>query len=141
MSERATVGKVILERGKYYLKAGDSKEELIPEAVGGVDALKAVEGQQVEVLYSEPQTFVVALRPKRRPPILCYLPAPWNRLVPGHEAIVATSQLGLRVKPTCYVPLDWVVRGVEEQVRRNLAAELLEQGIISKEVNEKISAG
>lgn len=141
MPENPILGKVVLERGKYFLKVGRTKEELVPEAVGGVEVLKAVEGQEVEVLYSEPLTFVVGLRPKRRPPILCYLPAPWNRFVLQHEPIVATQAGPIIRKPTCYIPADWVIKGVEEKIRQNLAKELFDQGIISKEVNEKIIGG
>jgi hypothetical protein len=140
MEKKAAEGKVIQENGRYFVKVGTVKEELVAEAVGGAEALKALAGQSVEVLYSEPQSFIVGLRLKGRPPILCYLPVPWIRRAPVHEHEAETAATFLLRRPTCYIPADWMVKGVEEQVRLNMAKELLDQGIINKEVYGKIVA-
>jgi hypothetical protein len=137
----ASNGKVIHESGKYFLEIDNKRHELTPELSGGEDALKAIVGQEVEVLYAKPTPVALAVKGKVR--ITCYLVMSPEQL--GHvHPIEATvkAQLGadvIRLRPTCYVPAPWVIKGVEEQVRENLARELHAQGIISQEVYDKLA--
>jgi hypothetical protein len=115
-----TVGTVVLEGGKYFLEVAGKREELPAGLVAEEAQLKELVGQKVEVLYSEPTRFVIGLAARQRPPIVvCYFPPlPW---------------------PPCYIPIPfWVMRGIEKEVRVNLAKGLLEEKIISKEVYEKL---
>lgn len=136
MPEETKTGKIIVENGKHFLIVGNQRDELPAELFGGAEGLKEMEGQEVEVLYS-PVSFPVLLRPKRRPPILCYLVAThWA----GHvePMAVQTAAIPIKIRPTCYLPAPWVIKGVEEQVRKNLAGELLARGVITKAVHDKI---
>lgn len=145
MQEHTKMGKIVSEGGKYFVVLADGRHELPSQLAGGEEALKELAGQEVEVLFSDPVVFPIALRPKRRPPILCYLPAgPWldvaHSLAHGAllEASVVSAAEHIKLRPTCYVPAPWVIKGVENQVRVNLANELLEKGIINKQVHEQI---
>jgi hypothetical protein len=108
-------GKVAFREGQYYLET-EGKLQVIP--VGPhVDSasLKALVGQQVEVVYSEPRSFVVglvAVSPTiKRPPILCYIPAP--------------------------IDLGGLV---QEEIRAGLAKQFLDDGVLSKANFEKLGA-
>jgi len=141
-------GVVVAEGDKFFLDLAGSRVELLPQMMGGVDNLKSLAGQKVEILYSEPTRFVVGLQAGRRPPILCYYqPGPyWQRTAEAEPApqyhLVITDEAGIR-RPIilCYVPAPELVKGIEYEVRRNLANRLLQEGYISADVHEKILGG
>jgi hypothetical protein len=141
-------GVVIAEGDKFFLELAGSRVELQPQMMGGVDNLKALAGQKVEILYSEPTRFVVGLQAGRRPPILCYYQhGPYWETTVGAEPVpqyhvVITDEAGIR-RPiiVCYVPAPGLIKGVEYEVRRNLANQLLQEGYISADVHEKILGG
>jgi hypothetical protein len=119
MSEpkRRIVGKVLLEGDKYFIDVAGRREELPPGVIGDEAELKELVGEQVEVFYSEPTRFIVGLKHPRRPPWMCYLPRPpW----------------------LCYLPPPWVFKGFEKEIRLNLARQFLEEGLISKEVYDRL---
>jgi hypothetical protein len=117
MEEETRMGTVAFEEGKYFLEVEGRREELPIGLVAEEAQLKELVGQEVEVLYSEPRRIVVALVARERLRFTCYLPAwpPW----PSH-------------------PAPWVIRGVEREVRANLAERFFEEKLISKEVYEKL---
>ena len=107
-------GTVVHKDGVYFLEA-EGKHHVIP--VGphtNVAQLKELVGQQVEVLHSEPTSFIVGL--------------------------VAAKATGPRVpRIICYVPADPFAFGVvEEAARVGLAKQFLDQGILSKANYEKL---
>ncbi|HUW96613.1 MAG TPA: hypothetical protein VMW58_12575 [Anaerolineae bacterium] len=123
MKEASRKGMLIFEKGKYFLEVEGERQELPPGM--GIDEaqLRDLAGKEVEVLYSEPKRFAIALLGPRMPPIICYLPPwppePW----PG---------------PTCYLPVPWLIKGVEKEVRANLAKRFLDEGLINREVYDKL---
>lgn len=119
MKEETRIGTVGFKEGKYFLEVAGRREELPVGIVAEEAQLKELVGQEVEVLYSEPRRVVVGLIAKELPPITCYIPW-WRR---WH---------------TCYLPAPWVLRGVEKEVRANLAKQFLEEGLISEEVFERL---
>ena len=111
MARIPTSGKILFKDGQYYLEAG-GKEQLIPVSPeAGKEQLHALVGHEVEVLHSEPKSFVVGLatRIPGRPPILCYIP----------------------VDP-------WLFGVVDEASRINLAKQFLNEGILTAETHEKL---
>jgi len=145
-----TNGKVVFENGAYALIVGQDRYAL-PVEVIGAEELSKLQGKDVEVMLSEPITVPVAIKLPTRKPILCYVPPPdrwldfsqaWAHLAETHtEAIAATASNPILKKllQTCYLPRDWVIRGVEDQVRTNLANELLAAGVIGKETHAQIT--
>jgi hypothetical protein len=121
MREEKRTGILVFEEGKYFLEVEGRREEVPPEAVAQEARLKELVGQEVEVLYSEPKRAVVGLVARELMPILCYIP--WPPLPPCFM---------------CYLPPPWVIRGVEQEVRTNLARRFLEEGYISEEVFERL---
>jgi hypothetical protein len=71
-------GKVLEEKGRYFVETGKEKQELFPNAFGGVEAIKGLVGQEVEVFLSEPRVLAVVAHklPPRFKCFLCYVPAP-----------------------------------------------------------------
>lgn len=121
MNERMRMGTVIFEKGKYFLELEDRREELPVETVLVEDQLKKLVGQEVDVLFSEPRPAVVGLKAKDLMPILCYIPwPPWPPCF------------------LCYLPIPWMIRGVEREVQVNLAKRFLEEGYISEEVYKRL---
>ncbi len=116
MAESPKKGKIVSEHGKYFVVVDRVRHELAAHLTVGEGTLKDLEGQDVEVLFSEPHTYPVALKPLKRPPILCYRP----------------------VFDPANMPVEWAIRGVEKQVRMNLATELHQKGVISKQVYDQI---
>lgn len=116
MTKTPIKGKVVSEGGKYFVVAEGTRRELAAHLTIGEGKLKDLVGQDVEVLFSEPQEFPVALKLAGRPPILCYRP----------------------VFDPADIPSAAAIRGVENQVRVNFANELFRQGVISKQVHEQI---
>lgn len=115
--ERKPMGKVAYEAGKYFLEVAGRREELVPGALADEAQLKELVGQEVEILYTEPRSWVVGLATARRR-IVCYMPLP---------------------RPVCYLAIDpRVLRGLQDKVRLNLAKQFLEEKLISKEVYDKL---
>jgi len=119
MEEKQGRGMVLFEEGKYFLEVAGRRQELPPGFLAE-EQLKELAGREVELLWSEPTRFVVGIRGRRLPPIVCYLPIPPIPPIP------------------CYIPPPWVFRGVEQQIRVNLAERFLADKVISKEVYEKL---
>jgi hypothetical protein len=108
-------GKVAFREGQYYLET-EGKMQVIP--VGPhVDSasLKALVGQQVELIYSEPRSFVVGL--------------------------VAVSPTIKFRRILCYIPAPIDLGGlVEEEIRAGLAKQFLNDGVLSKANFEKLGS-
>ncbi len=135
-------GKVIAAEGKYFLEVGGERTEVPAAALGGEATARELSGADVEVLLSEPVRQVIALLPKlpHRPPILCYLPPPdlWRRFREIAMTPVQAAQFELH-PPLCYIPAEWMVKGIDERVRQTVAARLLKEGIISRAVHDKLA--
>jgi len=140
-------GVVVAEGDKYFLDLAGARVELLPQMMGGVENLKGLAGQKVQILYSEPTRFVVGLQAGRRPPILCYYVASGTfgqgvaeRAQQFHIAI--TDEAGIR-RPVilCYVPAPELIAGIESEIRTNVANQLLKEGYISADVHAKIVGG
>lgn len=117
MEGETRVGTVGFEEGKYFLEVEGRRWELEAGVIISDGRVEDLVGQEVEVLYSEPTRFVVGLVTEKFGGVLCYV----------------------RPRPTCYYPADpWLLRGVEREVRVNLAKGFLEEKLISKEVFEKL---
>ena len=148
-------GTVVAEGGKFFLDVAGNRLELVPQLAGGAENLRAIAGQRVEILYSEATRFVAGLQVGRRPPIICYVPP----VVFGQQGFTLSSEgpggaqaqsfhidiadpAGIK-RPIilCYVPAPEVIAGIEFEVRRNIANQLLQQGYITGEVYEKVVGG
>jgi hypothetical protein len=64
-------GKVIEEKGKYFVQIGTQKHELIPNVFAGVETFKPLVGQDVEAWVTDPQLVAIIKRPRC---FLCYVP-------------------------------------------------------------------
>jgi hypothetical protein len=165
--EMPTMGKVVIESGKVVLDTGLEKFTLPAGAVSKED-LKGLDGQKVELIYSEPQRMIVAFRPPRKKPILCYLPAAIRPPVSCYivarpqdtfleefavkvrqdliDKLVAdkylasdiANQLIKKKKILCYVPKPDFLTKVQEDIRVQIAKQLVDEGVISKKVYEQI---
>lgn len=101
--------------GKYYLVRGRQRDELAP-LMASEEELQAMVGKEVQVATS-PRRIIVGLRtPKMR--VLCYIywPRRWM----------------------CYLPRPELLQGIEERVRINLLEQMLKEGVIDREVAEKL---
>ncbi len=117
MTEKAVKGKVIHKEGKYFLDVAGKMEELPVGLLTDEEFLKEQVGQEVEVFYTIPKSFVAAIKPVGRPGImLCNAPAEFLR---GGKFVT---------KPSAAVTLK-------------VAAKLLQEGFITKEVHDKIQKG
>ena len=148
-------GTVIAEGGKFFLDLAGNRLELVPQLAGGVENLRAIAGQKVEILYSEATRFVAGLQVARRPPILCYVPpvafgqqaftlsSPGSGAAQAQSFHIAISDPAGIKRPIvlCYVPAPEVISGIEFEVRRNIANQLLQQGYITGDVYEKVVGG
>lgn len=116
MENKPTTGKVSFREGQYYLET-QGKQQLIP--IGPhVDAanLKALVGQQVEVLYSEPHSFIA-----------------------GFVAIAPDPAIKFPRRILCYIPAPIDLGGViQEEIRVGLAKQFLNDGVLSKANFEKL---
>jgi hypothetical protein len=74
MANQPKTGTVLLKDGNYFIEAGDKLRPIPVSSKAQPEQLKELVGKKVEILYSEPQSFVAGLLGGRRP-ILCYLPA------------------------------------------------------------------
>ena len=121
MTGRRRKGVVVREEGKYLLEVEGERQEIPLETVMDESQLESIVGQTVEVLYSEPRPAVVGILARERVPILCYVPwPPWPPCF------------------LCYLPVPWLLRGVEREVQVNLAKRFLEEGYINEEVFERL---
>lgn len=165
--ELPSTAKVVIQRGKLLLDTGSEKLALPDGAVSKAD-VKELVGQTVELIYSEPQRVVVAFRPPRRKPILCYLPVvarppitcyivarPQDAFLEEFaskvrqdllDKLVAdkyitadlSNELIKKKKILCYVPKpDFLVR-VQEDLRIQIANQLMAEGVISKKIYDQI---
>lgn len=75
MKEEVVKGKLVHKEGKYFLDVAGKMEEIPDGVLAEKGDLKKMVGQEVEVFYSIPKPYVVALRglDKRRI-IICNLP-------------------------------------------------------------------
>jgi hypothetical protein len=116
MAERPKTGTVVFKEGTYFLEV-EGKHHPIPVGANvQTPQLKELVGKKVDVLYSEPKSFVVGLVQSgasnvRFPRIICYFPAD-----------------------------PWAVGVVEEAARAGLAKQFLNEGVLSKETFEKLGA-
>jgi hypothetical protein len=115
MDKKPGTGTVVYKEGTYFLEA-EGKTHAIP--VGAhlkTEQLKELVGQKVEVVFSEPTSFVIGLVP--------------------------VAKVGGRIpRIICYFPADpWAFGVVEEAARVGLAQQFLNQGVLSKENYEKLA--
>jgi len=73
MANQPKTGTVVLKDGNYFIEAGDKLQPIPVNSKTQPAQLKELVGQKVEILYSEPKSFVAGLLGGRRP-ILCYFP-------------------------------------------------------------------
>ncbi len=143
--DEPTKGTVVASEGRYFLKYGTEQHELDPKLVGGEAVLKQLVGQEVDLVTQATPWIVGVVKDKVR--IVCYLPPPefWGAgragigVNPAAHFELQSAQLKAP-RPVCYVPADWVIRGVEERVRANLLRQFVEDKIIGQEVYNRLAA-
>ena len=116
MAERPKAGTVVQKEGTFFLEI-EGKHHPIPVGANVHTQLRELVGKKVEIVYSEPKSFVVGLIQAgtgsvRPPRIICYFPAD-----------------------------PWAVGVVEEAARAGLARQFLNEGVLSKETFEKLAGG
>lgn len=148
MEERGkrTMAKVVQKEGHFYVQRGEDLQEIDPILGGGEEVLRRLDGMDVELAVEQLPWVVGVISDKVR--IVCYLPPPDLRKALFGEHVTTpvgttmTTQpraAGLKgLRPTCYLPRDWLIRGVEEQVRINLVKELAAEGILTQAINERL---
>jgi hypothetical protein len=102
-------GKVVEEKGRYFVQVGAEKHELVPGALGGVEAIKGMVGLEVDVALSAPQVIAV-ISGKGRPPFKrpCFI---------------------------CYVPADpWQIWEIDQAIRNELLQSFVREGLIPREI-------
>ncbi len=109
-------GTVVFKDGTYFLEA-EGKHHPIPVAASvQAPQLRELVGKKVDILYSEPKSFVAGLVP-------------------------SGAASGKLVRILCYFPADpWAVGVVPEEARAGLARQFLNEGVLSKENFEKLGA-
>ncbi len=112
--EHKVTGKIIHKEGKYFLDVAGKMEALPVGLLTDNKFLDEHVGKEVEILYSIPTSFVVAIKLPRRPIILCNVPRP------------------------DFLRNDIVVTQPSAAVTHNVANYLLKGGFISKEVHDTI---
>lgn len=113
MAEQPKTGTVVFKEGTYFLEA-EGKRHAIPVGANVQTPLKELVGKQVEVLYSEPKSFVVGL-------------------------VQAGASSFRPPRVICYFPADpWAVGVVEEGARVALAQQFLNEGVLSPETFAKL---
>jgi hypothetical protein len=115
MPELHKKGKVILRDGKYFLVTPGKEEQIGPGAQIDPAQLKTLAGQEVELVYSEPASFVVGL------------------IAP----VSATLHHPIHI--TCYIPAVLNIGQINEASRATLAKQLLNEGVLSKENYERLT--
>lgn len=149
----ALMGKVLEHEGRFFVEVENRLEELDPMLVGGVEVLHKLAGQEVELVTQDVPWIAGVMWDKVR--ILCYIP-PIDRfrdLLGEHLIAPVEFQAGAAVPhmhtaaarrfklprgPLCYLPAPWVIRGVEEVIRKNLLEQFRVDEIISQEVYERL---
>lgn len=117
MDEQFKTGTVVFKEGTYFLEAEGKHHAISVGANVHTPQLKELVGKKVDILYSEPQSFVVGLVP-------------------------AGASSGRFPRVICYFPADpWAVGVVKEGARVALARQFLNEGVLSKETFEKLGAG
>jgi len=111
MANNPKAGTVVLKDGNYFLEAGGKLQPIPVSSKTQPAQLKELVGQKVEILYSEPKSFVAGLVGGRRPPVLCYFQV--------------ETFLGV----------------VDEGARAGLAKQLLNEGVLSQATYEKLGGG
>ncbi len=110
MANQPTTGTVVFKDGTYFLEAG-GKLQPIPASPHIQEAqLKGLVGQKVDIVYSEPTSFVAGF------------------LRPGHPPI------------TCYYRIETFLGVVPEDARKALAQQFLNEGLLSPENFKKLSS-
>lgn len=116
MDTKTRTGTVVEKDGTFFLEV-DGRPHPIP--VGShinLQQLKELAGQKVELIQSEPKSFVVGLVP-----------------APAAKAGVHFTRI------LCYFPADPYLLGVvDEGARLGLAKQFLDQGVLSKANYEKL---
>lgn len=130
MGEEIRMGTIRMEQGKFFLEVEGKQQELPPWIMADEKQLEGLVGKKVEVLYSEPVRQVVGLAVNRHVYIVCYLVIPPSELY--RTPIVKPHP------PICYIPPEWLIQGIEDKVRANIANRLLKEGIIGKEIHGKL---
>ena len=112
------MGKGVLDfaEGRFFLEV-EGRREALPVGIQDEGKLHEMVGQTVEILYSKPKPWVVAVKiPRIRCYyILCYYPAP-----PWHDYRGA------------------IIPAVDKELRVQLAERFMEEGLISDRVFEKL---
>ncbi len=108
-------GKVIEEKGRYFVQTGKEKQELFPNQFGGLEAIKGLVGQDVELVLSDPRVIAILAResPLRIRCFLCYVPAPDMR------------------------PL-WEI---DPAIRKTILKSLVDQGLVQPNISEQQFGG
>jgi len=117
--EKKVTGQIVHKDGKYLLNVAGKVETLPVGLLTDKKFLDEHVGKEVEVLYSIPTSFVVAIKATRPPVIkgpigLCNVPRP--DFLKGEGFVTQPS----------------------EAVARNLATALLKEGIITQDVHDTI---
>lgn len=113
----STFGTVLFKEGNFFVDVA-GKHELLPVAHEEAEHLKPFVGKKVEVVMSEPKRFIAGL-------------------------ILADESAHLIKKPRilCYVPRpDFFTTVIEEHARIDIARQMLDAGLLSKETFNKITA-
>jgi hypothetical protein len=113
MAEQPRTGTVVFKEGTYFLEA-EGKHQAIPVGANVQTSLKELVGKKVDILYSEPKSFVVG--------------------------IVQSGASTVRFpRVICYFPADpWAVGVVEEGARQALAQQFLNEGVLSSATFAKL---
>jgi len=115
MENKPAIGTVAFKDGNYFLEV-EGKQHAIPVGLHvDVAQLKQLVGQKVEIVSSEPKSFVIGL-------------------------VKAGGVAGVRPpRIICYFPADPNLFGVvQEDARAALAKQLLNEGILSQANYEKL---
>jgi len=66
-------GKVVSEKGKFFVQVGDTKHVLQPGPLGGEESLKSLGGHRVEVVLSEPTAIAILVTKPQVGPHPCFV--------------------------------------------------------------------
>jgi hypothetical protein len=112
----STFGTVLFKEGNFFVDVG-GKHELIPVNQTNELHMKELVGKKIEVVFSEPQRFIAGLVLAEEKPV---------RKI---------------IKILCNVPRpDFQTLVFEESARIQLARQMLDAKVLSKEAFEKIAA-
>jgi hypothetical protein len=109
-------GTVLLKEGNFFVEF-EGKQELLPVSKANAPQVKELVGKKVEVLLSEPQTFIAGL------------------------VLVEEKPTFKRIQMTCNVPPPpFLTAVIDERARVVYARQMLEEKRISQETYDKIAA-